>query len=303
MNGGIHVFNHLGHANETYCMKLNASSLPSLTNTDYFFVYSQGCYPGAFDTTNCFAEVLTTSSRGAFGTVMNARYGWGMGNSTDGPSQRFARQFWDAPRVIRNRQSQPGQQGDNIGGLSGPCIRWCLYELNLFGDPAQKFRFTEGVEDIEWMALSPHTGNVVPPGYMDVNVVFSSAGLELGEHYGQIEIRSNDPYGPSVILPVMMTVAPTAFTVSPEDGLTSVGVMGGPFGPASKIYTLANDGDIPREWRALTNVGWLTIEPNQGILGPGLSQNVEVRFNADAGVLEPAVYTAVVTLTDLAIID
>ena len=34
-------------------------------------------------------------SSGAFAVIMNARYGWGTRNSTDGPSQRFDRQFWD----------------------------------------------------------------------------------------------------------------------------------------------------------------------------------------------------------------
>ncbi|MHC4498975.1 MAG: C25 family cysteine peptidase, partial [Planctomycetota bacterium] len=96
MSGGVHVFNHLGHANYTYAMKLYTSDLASLTNTDYFFIYSQGCMPGGFDTTNCFAEVITSMEEGAFAVVMNARYGWGTFNSTDGPSHRFGRQFWDA---------------------------------------------------------------------------------------------------------------------------------------------------------------------------------------------------------------
>jgi hypothetical protein len=299
MNGGIHVFNHLGHTNETYCMKLYTSDLPALSNTDYFFVYSQGCYPGAFDTTNCFAEVLTTMSHGAFGAIMNARYGWGMSNSTDGPSERFARQFWDAPLgegILEIGRANQDSKEDNIWGLGGACIRWCLYELNLFGDSAQKFRFAQGAR---WLTLTPEAGIVAPAGAMDVNVVFSSGNLELGEYYGQIEIKSNDNYNSTVTMPVTMTIISSAFAVTPEDGLVATGVMGGPFEPGSKIYTLTNSGDEPRNWQALTDAPWLAIEPNQGTLAPGFSQDVEVRLNNDAYALEPAAYTAVVTFRDL----
>jgi hypothetical protein len=144
MNGGIHCFIHAGHANYTYNMKLNTSDLPSLTNDDYFFVYSGGCNSGGFDKSNCFAEAITTMEHGAFAVVMNARYGWGMLNSIDGPSQRFARQFWDAAlgeeKLELGRANQDSKE-DNLWDINGECIRWCYYELNLFGDPQQIFNF------------------------------------------------------------------------------------------------------------------------------------------------------------------
>jgi len=46
---------------------------------------------------DCIAEYLTVKSKnGAFACVMNACFGFGKYNSTDGPSQRFDCQFWDA---------------------------------------------------------------------------------------------------------------------------------------------------------------------------------------------------------------
>ncbi|MBN1766768.1 MAG: hypothetical protein JW860_16055 [Sedimentisphaerales bacterium] len=139
MNGGVHVFNHLGHANQVYCMKLNKSELTNLTNTDYFFVYSQGCLPGAMDfRLDCFAEVITTQEYGAFAVIMNARYGWGQFMSTDGPSNRYARQFWDAilaENIINIGRANQDSKEDNAWDINGDCMRWCYYELNLFGDP------------------------------------------------------------------------------------------------------------------------------------------------------------------------
>jgi hypothetical protein len=147
MNSGVHVFNHLGHANDVYAMKLYTSDLASLTNDDYFFVYSQGCTPGSFDTPNCFAEVITTMEHGAFAVIMNARSGWGMPFSTDGPSHRFARQFWDAvlgeePEKMEIGRANQDSKEDNFYNINGQNIRWCYYELNLFGDPQQTFNFT-----------------------------------------------------------------------------------------------------------------------------------------------------------------
>ncbi|MDP8247207.1 MAG: C25 family cysteine peptidase [Candidatus Tritonobacter lacicola] len=143
INEGIHVLNHLGHAGYTYDMKLNTSDLPSLTNTDYFFAYSQGCMPGGFDTSNCFAEVVTTMEHGAFAAVLNARYGWGTYNSTAGPSQYYDREFWDAlfgEGIKALGRMNADSKEDNDLRINGSRMRWCFYELNLFGDPATEIK-------------------------------------------------------------------------------------------------------------------------------------------------------------------
>ncbi len=137
-----HVFNHLGHANHSYNMKLNTGSLSGFTNANPFFAYSQGCDAGAFDSANCFAEVLTTMDAGAFAIIMNARYGWGDSNTTDGPSQRFNRTFWDA--AFDANTSQLGRMNQLskehwLANINSECMRWCYYEITLFGDPATPF--------------------------------------------------------------------------------------------------------------------------------------------------------------------
>lgn len=139
MNSGVHILNHLGHANYTYDMKLSTSDLPSLSNVDPFFLYSQGCMPGGFDTADCFGEVLTTMEKGAFAAVLNARYGWGQYSSTAGPSQYYNREFWDAlfkEGIPDLGRMNADSKEDNEHRISGTCMRWCFYELNLFGDPA-----------------------------------------------------------------------------------------------------------------------------------------------------------------------
>ena len=147
INDGLHALDHLGHGSPDYAMKLYTSDiLDDLTNEDLCFVYSQTCSAGHFDGTDCWAETIhIKTDYGAFGVVMNARYGYGEWESTDGPSQRYNREFWDAvfaedmPEMGRANQDS---KEDNLYRVDEGVMRWCYYELNLFGDPTVAFRGT-----------------------------------------------------------------------------------------------------------------------------------------------------------------
>ena len=155
---GQHIINHLGHSSTLWVMKLcNApvyqsdvycggsgdTDIEDLINDEYPLIYSQGCYPGAFDNWNyagmytksdSIAEHFVTSEHGAFAVIMNSRYGWGLG-----PSQSFDREFFDAifNENIRNLgKALQDSKEDNAGLVaSSPYMRWCYYEINLLGDP------------------------------------------------------------------------------------------------------------------------------------------------------------------------
>jgi len=163
INGGMHILNHLGHGSPDYAMKFyNSDILSQLSNTDHCFVYSQTCLAGHFDDTECWSETMNIKTdAGAFGVIMNARYGWGSNSSTDGPSQRFNREFWDA--IFNPFEGRAGigsanhdSKEDNVYRINESCMRWCCYELNLFGDPtvfikgvsSLAFSFPEGVPEI-----------------------------------------------------------------------------------------------------------------------------------------------------------
>jgi len=142
INDDLHFINHLGHTNYVYNMKMGISDVSALTNDKYCFIYSQGCMSGGFDNpegSDCIAEYFTVKTdNAAFAVIMNARYGYGTGDSTDGPSQRYHREYWDA--VFGEGKTQLGKANhdskeDNLYRIGQNCMRWCYYELNLFGDP------------------------------------------------------------------------------------------------------------------------------------------------------------------------
>ena len=152
INNGVHAINHDGHGNNTWVMKMNNAAADSLTNSLYFIGYSQACYSGAFDNRNdagsyissdCVTEHLNSGAHGCAAFVANSRYGWGTYESLDGPSQFYDRQFWDnilGEGILELGHANDKSKEDNVNYISDPWMRWCYYEINLFGDPALRFR-------------------------------------------------------------------------------------------------------------------------------------------------------------------
>ncbi|MBD3348068.1 MAG: T9SS type A sorting domain-containing protein [Candidatus Eisenbacteria bacterium] len=151
MESGLNIVNHLGHCNVQYAMKMYNSDIPSFdndgTNHSLNFVYSQGCYCGSFDNRDsygsypgdCFAEEFTADDDGAVAVVMNSRYGWGDPGGTNGASQFFDREFFDAmfaEGIYPIGEANDDSKMDAVWALSQDAVRWCYYQLTVFGDPA-----------------------------------------------------------------------------------------------------------------------------------------------------------------------
>jgi len=151
-NIGVNLRNHLGHSNVDYNMLMYNSDLTTSNfqnngiTRGFMIGYSQGCYNGAFDNRgtsgyegDCFAEKITTLETADVANVGNSRYGWGAHSSTDGASQYFDRQFYDAifgEDITEIGTANADSKEDNVPFINGSAIRWCFYELNLFGDPS-----------------------------------------------------------------------------------------------------------------------------------------------------------------------
>ncbi len=152
LNNNPNIVNHLGHANVGYVMKMVNSDVDALTNDKYLFGWTQGCYAGSFDNRvppppygncgyvpyDCILEHFVVDDHGAYAFIGNSRFGWGVGGSTCGPSQRFDREFWDAvfgEGITRIGIANADSKHDNVGLIDVGVYRFCYYEINLFGDP------------------------------------------------------------------------------------------------------------------------------------------------------------------------
>lgn len=205
-SGEYSIVNHLGHANEQYVMKFFNNEADKLTNINPLFAYSQGCYPGHFPV-DCMAEHLTTSTRsGMFAVVFNTVYGYGSYNESrenlDGPSQRFARQFWDAffnEFISRIGDLNADSHEDNLWCLNEELIRYCMYETTLFGDPYTMLRgLVQGPSLVySGQSISDADGNgdhICNPGEsVDLSVTIQNVGSEASQEASCI-LGGNDQY-------------------------------------------------------------------------------------------------------------
>lgn len=154
LNQGPLYVNHLGHADVTYMMQLYNNNLTSTTvtnngvNHNFYLVYSQGCYCGSFDnrttgssyTEDCISEQFTTQlATGAYAVISNSRYGWGDLNTTQGSSQYYDKQFFDAiwgEGITNIAETNADSKHDCIPFIDYNQNRWCYYELNVFAEPS-----------------------------------------------------------------------------------------------------------------------------------------------------------------------
>ncbi|MEO0071821.1 MAG: C25 family cysteine peptidase [candidate division WOR-3 bacterium] len=148
------------------------------TNGNRLFVLNAiACNSGDFGygSGECLAEAMMNNSNGgAVATIQNSRYGWGNPPNL-GPSERIDVKFYD---FLINRDSfLIGAAHARSKAIftpqanSDPVTRWCVYELNLFGDPAMPL-WTEIPQTI--VAQYPQ---VVPLGPSNFNIQVTRNGL------------------------------------------------------------------------------------------------------------------------------
>ena len=152
INDGANVMNHMGHANETFLMGQGNNTIEQLQNTEYGFLYTQGCYPAAFDQRTsgdgeCIAEHMVTTAGGLFSFIGNTRYGWYMPGGINGASQFYDRQYFIG--LFETLNTELGKaltysRAQNLNAaLTNDVMRWCYYEVVLFGDPSISVKYPD----------------------------------------------------------------------------------------------------------------------------------------------------------------
>ncbi len=152
INQGVNVMNHMGHANETFLLGQGNNTIEQLENTEFGWLYSQGCYPAAFDQRTSadgesIGEHLLTASGALMGFIGNTRYGWYMPGSIEGASEFFDRQFFNG--MYNYGTTELGKalsfcRAQNLNAsLQNSVMRWCYYEQVLFGDPSIQVKFPD----------------------------------------------------------------------------------------------------------------------------------------------------------------
>ena len=120
-------------------------------------------------------------------------------------------------------------------------------------------------------------------GYINTN----ADSLDAGGYQDTVTFTNTTNHSGDATRSVSLTVnaPPGVLIVSPSDGLTSSGYMGGPFSPPGKDYALTNTGGSPINWQASKSMQWVTLSKTSGNLGPGEDATVTVSINSNANSL------------------
>jgi len=235
LNSSPHIVNHLGHANETYNARIYNSDVDALTNSFPYFMYSQGCYSAAFDYSDCIAEHHVITEHGAFGVVMNTRYGWYVPGGTPGASHHWDYEFWDAvfnEQLFSAGQANEDSKVDNVWrvGTSGT-PRWIHFELILMGDPETPLEVSSATEpDLmgTFLGVAPKNLEVASGEAVVDFTVRNQAGVDAGAFDVQFYLSDDAAIDPATDLLLVLDATdpnyapgePEAYHVSGLAGLS-----------------------------------------------------------------------------------
>jgi hypothetical protein len=153
-----------------------------------------------------------------------------------------------------------------------------------------------------WVTLSK-IGGTLSAGEIDtvmVSINNNANGLPVGAYSDTVTVTNTTNGNGDATRAVSLTVnRPPTLTVTPGTGLTSSGWQGGPFNPASEVYTLQNIGIGNLTWVADKGQIWVTLSKLGGTLSAGQTDTVTATINTDARSLGVGVYDDTITLTNL----
>ncbi len=151
-----------------------------------------------------------------------------------------------------------------------------------------------------WLSLSKTSGTLAA-GSSDtvvVNLVADAGLLTAGDYVDTLEfVNTTSSIGNTTRDAELSVLEPGAMVVTAGD-FTSSGMVGGPFSPATKTYTIGNPGQIPINWSVSKSANWISLSSSSGTLSPGQSQSILVNFNANADGLSASTYSDTLTFTN-----
>ncbi len=187
--------------------------------------------------------------------------------------------------------------GFNAGGpVGGP-----------FNGAPQNFSLTNtGLASLSWSIINTSAWlNASPAGTtlasgaqtnVTVSLTLVASSLAVGTYSANVwftNLTSGVAQGRQFTLQVFQPLA-----VSPTNGFTSSGPVGGPFSVTTQNFSLTNLGTASLNWSVNNTASWLTASPNSGALAAGGQTTLTVSLNSAANSLASGIYNANVVITN-----
>ncbi len=129
---------------------------------------------------------------------------------------------------------------------------------------------------VSWLSEQPDYGTLGPGDIIEVEVAFEPSGLTPGLYQTDIDISSNDPDEPSIVLPVNLTV------LGPDISITAPALEATlfPDETSNLTMTISNNGAANLYWSMSDGAPWLSEVPDAGIIPSGGSTEVLITFDS-----------------------
>ena len=149
-----------------------------------------------------------------------------------------------------------------------------------------------------WLNVSPDSGTIASGGQATVTADLNSAAynLAIGSYSGNVSF-TNQTTGVGQLYQFTLQALPP-LAVSPTNGFTSSGPVGGAFSVTKQNFSLTNMGSAALNWSVNNAASWLTASPNSGALAGGGQTTLTVSLSSAAGSLASGIYNANVVITN-----
>ncbi len=149
-----------------------------------------------------------------------------------------------------------------------------------------------------WLNVSPGSGTLVSGGQTTVTANLNSTAytLAVGTYSANVWFTNQTTGIAQLRQFTLQAFQPLA--VSPTNGFTSSGPVGGPFSVTTQNFSLTNMGTASLNWTVNNTASWLTASPNSGALAAGGQTTLTVGLNSAANSLASGTYNANVVITN-----
>lgn len=179
--------------------------------------------------------------------------------------------------------------------LSNPTSNAANYTVSILGGGTAPLLLNGGA--------GPVSGTI--PGQSSTNITVSLAGSagSLGAGTYSTNVKFDDTTNSiSTTRTHTLEVGTTGFTVTPANGLSSGGPLGGPFG-ATQTYTITSTRPTTVNVQVSASASWISVNGGTSpvtipLTGIGASTNVTIGYSANANSLPNGVHNGTVSITN-----
>jgi hypothetical protein len=149
-----------------------------------------------------------------------------------------------------------------------------------------------------WLNVSPSSGTLASGGQTTVtaNLDSTAYNLAVGTYSANVWFTNQTTGAAQLRQFTLQAFQPLA--VSPANGFTSSGPVGGPFSVTTQNFSLTNIGTASLNWSVNNTASWLTASPNSGALAAGGQATLTVSLNSAANSLASGIYNPNVVITN-----